>query len=244
MEFEELLVDDHRQRPRRDQLRRDHARQRIDPMKLAHQDEVVHGQGRDRDHEARQDRPPEDPATWKIELRNRVAGADSHGDDDERHRAGGDERVQVPEPDLGPQQHVDVVLDGEMVGPELHAGPHDLVLGLERGHEPPVHRKGPHDCERKRPERDDKAEAVDTAQAGEPALSGRRNEVRAVKRRRHRAPRARRSWNCSTDSATIRTNSTTDAAAARPPLFIWKPCFRMYWTITIVASVRTLLANR
>jgi hypothetical protein len=43
---------------------------------------------------------------------------------------------------------------------------------------------------------------------------------------------------------TMSAKSTTAAAAARPPLFIWKACLKMYCTITIVASVRTFAANK
>ena len=33
--------------------------------------------------------------------------------------------------DLRLQQDVDVILEGEVLRPQLHAGPHDLVLGLK-----------------------------------------------------------------------------------------------------------------
>ena len=49
-----ILSDDHR----RDELRQDDAEVGVKQPDAGHDDEVVHDQRLDRDHEARQDRPP------------------------------------------------------------------------------------------------------------------------------------------------------------------------------------------
>ena len=202
-------------------------------------------QRRDRNHEAREDRPPEQAPPRKLELRNCVARPEGHRHDNGRHGSGGDEGIEVPDPNLRPHQHMDVSFEREVLRPKLHARPHHFVLRLERGHEPPIERERPEDRKAERGKRDDDADEIHMAQAREPAGCERGGQLLlSLDRDGHRSPRARRSWNCSTEAMTITKKSTTDAAAARPPLFTWNPCFKMYCTITIVASVRTFAANR
>jgi len=70
-------------------------------------------------------------------------------------------------------RHPPVVLQREVLRPKLHARLHDLVLGLERGHEPPVERKRPQDRQHQRGRGDDRADEIKMEHTGEPARSRR-----------------------------------------------------------------------
>ena len=108
-----------------------------------------------------------------------------------------------------------------MLGPKRDAWPHDLVFRLEGRHQSPIERKRPEHGAEERGQADDEAGEIEMTQAGKPARGDLRREIGGgFDRRGHRTPRARKSWNCNTDRITIKRNSTTAAASARPPLFI------------------------
>jgi hypothetical protein len=115
--IEKLLVDN--DRDGRDELRQDDAGQRVNEAKLIDQDEVVDGQGGIGTmklariiHQKRR-RPGK--------LSCEIAASRCH-DDKNRDRRRGDERIDVPNADLRLEQDMDVVLEGEMLRPELDAG--------------------------------------------------------------------------------------------------------------------------
>src|SRR5260370_37686859 len=102
---------------------------------------MVHGQSRYRDHEARQNYPPEKATAGKIQLRDRISGSRRRHDDKDRDRRRSDERIDVPNADLRLQEDVNVILEGEMFRPKFDDWKDDLVLRLECRHEPPVERE-------------------------------------------------------------------------------------------------------
>ena len=200
----------------------DHARQRVDQVEIVHQDEMIDDQSLDRNHEARQDHPPEDAASGEIQLRDRVAGAGGHHHDDHGHGPRGDQRVDVPQADLGLHQDMDVVFDREVLRPEVDDWLHDQIFRLERRHEPPIERKRPQHGAEQREHGDEKPDEIQMSQAPQPSgASGGDDFVAGVDGRGHLSPRARSSWNCSTDNTTMSRNRINAAASAKPPWFCW-----------------------
>src|SRR6185437_17165670 len=107
-----------------------------------------------------------------------------------------------------------------MAGPKRNARLHDLVFRLERRHHSPIERKGPEHGADERRQGYDEAGEIEMTQARAPACADLRREIGGGDGRGHRTSRTRKSWNCSTDRITIKRNSKTAAASARPPLFI------------------------
>ncbi len=88
---------------------------------------------------------------------------------------------------------MDVVLEREVLGPELHAGPHDLVLVFEGRDQAPVERKRPDDRANQSAERDEETDNVDLVQPREPPRRRGRDEIGALNGSAHRPSRARKS---------------------------------------------------
>ncbi len=115
-----------------------------------------------------------------------------------------------------------VVFNREVLRPEVNDRTHDQIFRFERRHEPPVERERPQRGGDQRRQGNEKPDEIQATQAAElPGAGGDDEFVAGLGGRGHVPPRARKSWNCSTDSTTISRKRISAAASAKPPWFCW-----------------------